>query len=77
MRVLTRPMNMKENIEAKLALLKIQVRSEIPSGTAGYADFITEDNFPETGKTANSNLLRLEQLRPGTLSEFAGVVMGM
>ena len=59
-----------------LSVLQIKVRSELPSGCAGYADFLTEDNFPETGATVNQNLMRLEQLRPGTLAEFAGAVMG-
>lgn len=59
----------------KLDLLKIKVHSELPAGCIGYADFLTEENFPKTGETANENLRRLEQLRPGTLAEFADAVM--
>jgi hypothetical protein len=68
---------MKTEVQTKLALLKIQVRSELPAGSVGYADFLTEENFPATGQTANSNLLRLEKLRPGTLAQFASAVMGI
>ena len=60
----------------KLDLLKIQVRSELADDCVGYADFLTEENFPDTGKTFSSNLLRLEEIRPGTLGEFAAAVMG-
>lgn len=59
-------------MNTKLDLLKIQVRSDLPENCIGYADFLTEENFP-----ANENLLRLEQLRPGTLAQFAAAVMGM
>jgi len=63
--------------ETRLALLRIQVRSDLTENCGGYSDFLTEENFPETGATSNSNLVRLEQLRPGTLAEFAGAVMGI
>lgn len=62
--------------ETRLALLKIKARSEIPANCIGYADFLTEENFPQTGKAFGQNLVRLEQIRPGTLAEFTGAVMG-
>jgi hypothetical protein len=68
---------MQNEVQTKLALLKIQVRCELPENCIGYADFLTEENFPATGQTANSNLLRLEELRPGTLAQFASTVIGI
>jgi hypothetical protein len=68
---------MKNEVQTKLNLLQIQVRSELPANCIGYADWLTEENFPATGQKANTNLLRLEELRPGTLAQFASAVMGI
>lgn len=57
---------------ASLSLLKIRVSSMLPANCSGYVDFLTEENF---NNLTDPNLLRLEELLPGTLAEFKNIAL--